>query len=199
MLEELTKQFGKKNIPDIRPGDTVRVSFKITEGSKTRLQTFEGICIGKKHGNSLNGSFSLRKISAGIGVERTFPIHSPLVTKLEKIKSRKVRRAKLYFIRDLVGKKAKKVKESKDYKMWEEAISEGEIAKVEEEKRIAAEEKTKKKEAEAEELEKKFAQAVSGHAEASAAHKQAEEKQDDISKKDTGGSGGKTSPQVSQK
>ncbi len=181
LLQDLTKQFGKKNIPDIRPGDTVRVSFKITEAGKTRLQTFEGICIGKKHGNSLDGSFTLRKISAGIGVERTFPLHSPLVTKLEKIKSRKVRRAKLYFIRDLVGKKAKKVKESKDYKMWEEAISEGEIAEVEEEKKIAAEKKAKKKEAEAEELEKKFQ-------EASAAHKQAEEK-DDLEKKDTGQGG----------
>ena len=178
LLADLTKQFGKKNIPDIRPGDTVRVSFKITEAGKTRLQIFEGICIGKKHGNSLNGSFTLRKISAGIGVERTFPLHSPLITKLEKIKSRKVSRAKLYFLRDLVGKKAKKVKESKDYKMWEEAISEEEIAKVEEEKRIAAEEKAKKKQKKAEELEKKFE-------EASAAHEQTQEKQDDTQKKDT--------------
>src|SRR3972149_2666024 len=104
LLQEISKQLGKKNIPDIRPGDTVRVYFKITEGSKTRIQTFEGICIAMKHGKSLNGSFTVRKISVdGIGVERVFPIHSPLITKLEKIKTRKVRHAKLYFVRGLVG------------------------------------------------------------------------------------------------
>ena len=168
LLDDLTKQFGKKNIPEIRPGDTLRVSFKITEAGKSRLQLFEGICIAKKHGDSLNGSFTVRKISAGVGVERTFPLHSPLITKIEKIKSRKVRRAKLYFIRDLVGKKAKKVKESKEYKMWEEALSETEIAQIEEEKKDAAAKKEAKKEKEKEELEKKFEAAA-------AAHKQAEE------------------------
>src|SRR3990172_5282879 len=156
MLQELTKQFGKKNIHQIRPGDTVRVSFKITEGAKTRIQTFEGICISKKHGETLNGSFTIRKISGGIGVERTFPLHSPLITKLEKVKSRKVRQSKLYFVRDLVGKKAKKAKEQKDYKMWEEAISEEEIANIEAEKKIAAEAKKAKKAQEEEELQKKF-------------------------------------------
>jgi len=165
LLDDLTKQFGKKNIPDIRPGDTVRVSFKITEAGKTRLQTFEGICVSRKHGNSLNGSFSIRKISSGIGVERSFPIHSPLVSKIEKIKSRKVRRAKLYFIRELSGKKAKKIRESKDYKMWEEALTEEEIAKIEEEKRQAAELKAAKKAEVKEELEKKFADAISSHQE----------------------------------
>lgn len=162
-LQELTQQFGKKNIPDIRPGDTVRVSFKITEGSKTRIQVFEGICLSTKHGKSLDGSFTLRKISSGVGVERTFPIHSPLITKLEKIKSRRVRRAKLYFIRDLVGKKAKKAREKKDYKMWEEALSEEELAKIEEEKKLAAEKKAEVKEKEKQELEKKFEQAVATH------------------------------------
>ncbi|MBM2820560.1 MAG: rplS [Candidatus Berkelbacteria bacterium] len=163
IVQDLTKLFGKKNIPEIRPGDTVRVSFKVTEGSKTRIQNFEGICLAKKHGNSLDGSFSLRKISGGIGVERTFPIHSPLVTKIEKIKSRKVHQAKLYFIRDLVGKKTKKVREEKDYKMWEEALTEEEIAKIEEEKRLAAEQKAAKKAKVQEELDKKFASAAAAH------------------------------------
>lgn len=162
-LQELTKTYGKKNIPDIRPGDTVRVSFKITEGNKTRVQAFEGICIKLSGGKSLNGSFTLRKISSGIGVERTFPLHSPLIAKLEKIKSRRVRRAKLYFIRDLVGKKAKKAKEEKDYKMWEEAISEEELARIEEEKKLAAEVKGREKEKEKEVLEEKFEQAVASH------------------------------------
>ncbi len=164
-IQDLTKQFGKKNIPEFRPGDTIRVSFKITEGNKTRIQIFEGICIAKKHGNGMNGSFTLRKISSGIGVERNFPIHSPLVTKLEKIKSRKVKQSKLYFIRNLVGKKAKKTKETKNYQMWEEAISEDEIANIEEKKKIAAEAKAAKKAEDESELEKKFEKAVSAHKE----------------------------------
>ncbi len=177
-LINLTKQFGKKNIPEISPGDTIKVSFKITEAGKTRLQVFEGICISTKHGKSLNGSFSLRKISGGVGVERTFPLHSPLVAKIEKIKSRKVRRAKLYFIRDLVGKKAKKAREQKDYKMWEEAISEEEIEKIDEEKKIAADKKKEIKAKEKEELDKKFEQAV-------ATHKEKEEKKDDNKEKES--------------
>ena len=164
-LQKLTKKFGKKNIPVVNPGDTVRVLFKITEGAKTRLQAFEGICISVKHGNSLNGSFTLRKMSSGIGVERNFPIHSPLVTKIEKIKSRKVRQSKLYFLRDLVGKKVKKAKETKDYKMWEEVFSEDEVAEVEEEKKLEAEKKAEEKAKKEEELEKKFEQAVATHKE----------------------------------
>lgn len=162
-LQDLTKQFGKKNIPQIRPGDTVRVSFKITEGGKTRVQLFEGICISLKHGKSLDGSFTLRKISSGIGVERTFPLHSPLLTKIEKLKSRRVRRAKLYFIRDLVGSKGKKAREKKDYKMWEEAFSEEELAEIEEEKKQAAGVKLEVKAKEKEELEKKFEKAIATH------------------------------------
>jgi len=190
LLDDLTKQFGKKNIPDIRPGDTVRVSFKITEAGKTRLQIFEGICVSRKHGDSLNGSFSIRKISSGIGVERSFPIHSPLIAKIEKIKSRQVRRAKLYFIRELSGKKAKKIRESKDYKMWEEALSEEEIAKIEETKRQAAVLKAAKKAQEKEALEKKFAQAISSHQ---------EEEQNAEGKVDSGQDGGASGEKVSSK
>lgn len=162
-LKDLTQQFGKKNIPQIKPGDTLRVFFKITEGDKTRIQTFEGVLISLKHGQSLNGSFTLRRISSGVGVERVFPLHSPLITKIEKIKSRKVRRAKLYFVRDLVGKKVKKASEVKDYKMWEEAVAEEEIEKIEEEKKGEAKKKAEKKAKEEEELKKKFDQAVASH------------------------------------
>lgn len=162
-LKQLTQQFGKKNIPDIRPGETLRVSFKIIEAGKARVQAFEGVCLAVKHGKSLNGSFTLRKISGGIGVERTFPLHSPLVTKLEKVKSRKVRRAKLYFLRNLVGKKAKKISEKKDYKMWEEAFSEEELARIEKEKKVLADKKAAEKTKKKEELEKKFEKAVEAH------------------------------------
>ncbi len=166
LLQDITKQFGKKNIPQINPGDTLRVYFKITEGNKTRIQVFEGVCIARKHGNTLDGSFTVRKISDGVGVERIFPIHSPLVTKIEKVKSRHVSRAKLYFIRDLVGKKAKKARETKDFKMWEEATSEEELTRIEEEKKIEAEKKATMKAQKEKELENKYEQAAAAHNEA---------------------------------
>lgn len=161
--QDLVKKFGKQNIPDIRPGDTVKVSFKITEGGKTRIQVFEGIVLALKHGKGLDGTVKIRKISGGIGVERTFPLHSPLISKFEKVKSVKVRQAKLYFLRDLVGKKKKKKIEKKDYELWEEALSEEELAKIEEDKAKVAEIKAEKKRKEKEELDKKFTQAVASH------------------------------------
>lgn len=166
-----TKQFTKKNIPEIRPGDTVRVHFKITESGKTRIQIFEGIVIALKHGKGLDGTVKIRRIASGVGVERTFPLHSPLITKFEKVKSRKVRRAKLYFLRDLVGKRAKKAHEEKESGMWEEALSEEEITRIEEEKAKAAQAKAKQKAEKEKELEEKFKQAE-------AAHKQAEAKEE---------------------
>lgn len=164
--QNLIKKFGKQNIPAVKPGDTVRVYFKITEGAKTRIQVFEGVCIALKHGRGLDGSMKLRKISAGVGVERTFPLHSPLITKFEKVKSVDVRRAKLYFLRDLVGKKKKKRTETKSFELWEEALSEEELAKIEADKAKVAEEKAAKKAKEAEALKAKFDQAVAAHMEA---------------------------------
>ena len=97
----------KTNLPDFKPGDTLRVKIIIKEkDGKVRYQYFEGVCIGKKHGDSRE-TFTLRKISQGIGVERTFPLHSPSVEEIEVKKRGIVRRAKLYYIRDRVGKKAK--------------------------------------------------------------------------------------------
>ncbi len=118
---ELVQQFGKKNIPDIRPGDIIRVYFKITEAGKIRIQVFEGLVIAQKHGKGLDGSIKLRKISGGVGVERTFPIHSPLITKFEKIGKVKVRRAKLYYSREVSAKQNKGL-EVKDYKLAEQDI-----------------------------------------------------------------------------
>ena len=86
---------------DMRTGDTVRVVQKVKEGDKTRLQTFEGLVIAQKHGRELGGTFTVRKISAGIGVERIFPIHSPMIDKIEIVRrAQRVRRAKLYYIRE---------------------------------------------------------------------------------------------------
>lgn len=169
---KLIEKFGKKNIPGIRVGDTVRVYFKVTEGSKTRIQVFEGICMALKHGKGLDGTMKIRKISSGVGVERTFPLHSPLITKFEKVKSIKVRRAKLYFLRDLVGKKARrKGGELKDFQIWEEALSEEELAKIEEEKKQAAEKKAAEKAQKEAELKEKFDQAVAAHKETDAEEK----------------------------
>lgn len=162
-LQDLTKTYQKKNIPDIRVGDTIRVSFKITESGKTRVQPFEGLVIAMKHGKGLDGSVKVRRVSGGFGVERTFPLHSPLIVKFEKIKSYSPRRAKLYFVRDLVGKKRQKVSEKKEYAMWEEAMGEEELAQVEEEKAKAAEEKAKIKEEKEKELEEKFEKAAAAH------------------------------------
>jgi large subunit ribosomal protein L19 len=165
-IQELTKSYKKKNIPDICVGDTVRISFKITEGTKTRIQAFEGLVITTKHGKGLDGSIKVRRVTGGIGVERTFPIHSPLIVKFEKIKSYAPGRAKLYFVRDLIGKKKKKVAEKKDNQVWEESMGEEEIAAIEADKVAEAEAKAAEKAEKEKELEEKFEQAVASHLEA---------------------------------
>jgi large subunit ribosomal protein L19 len=109
-LDIFNKAQTRKEIPDIRPGDIVRVQLKLAEKTKRgaeRTQTFEGLVIAKKHGNGINGTFTVRKISEGIGVERIFPIFSPAIIKIETVRRSKVRRAKLYYMRERAGKKAR--------------------------------------------------------------------------------------------
>jgi len=116
----------KKNVPELRAGDRVRVHQKIQEGGKSRIQVFEGLIIKTQHGRGINGSFTVRRISLGVGVEKCFPLHMPAITKIEKLKSTKVRRAKLYYIRGLIGKAAKRLKKEKENKeVWEDVIAEG--------------------------------------------------------------------------
>ena len=100
----------KNKIPDIKVGDTVRVHQRITEGNKQRIQVFEGIVIKKQNGG-LNETFTVRRVAYGVGVEKTFLIHSPLIEKIELVRVGKVRRAKLYYLRDRIGK-ASKTKEN---------------------------------------------------------------------------------------
>jgi len=102
-IDRLTE---KKRIPTFRPGDTLRVTVKITEGDKSRLQAFEGMCIARKN-NSVNSNFTVRKISHGEGVERVFPLFSPIVDKIEVVRKGDVRRAKLYYLRERTGKRAR--------------------------------------------------------------------------------------------
>ena len=97
----------KKDLPDIRPGDTIRVYQKIKEKDKERIQTFEGLVIARKHGKGISATITVRREISGIGVERVFPIHSPTIEKIEALKRGKVRRAKLYYLRKTKGRKAK--------------------------------------------------------------------------------------------
>ncbi len=100
-------------MPDIRPGQTVKVYQRIKEGAKERIQPFEGLVLATKHGRGLDGTFTVRKIAEGIGVERVYPLHSPTIEKVEILKDSKVSKAKLYYMRKRSGKKARM--KSKDY------------------------------------------------------------------------------------
>src|SRR6185503_19828689 len=108
---EMTAVAGKRELPEFEPGDTVRVHVRVTQGTRTRLQAYEGVVISRK-GGGLNESFTVRKVSYGEGVERVFPIHSPIVEKVELVRRGKVRRAKLYYLRGIRGKSARIVEAS---------------------------------------------------------------------------------------
>ena len=106
IVEMIEKEYIKQEVPQFEVGDTVKVYVKVVEGTRERLQAFEGIVIAKKNGG-VRESFTVRRVSFGIGIERTFQLHSPRVDKIELVRHGKVRRAKLYYLRDLSGKAAK--------------------------------------------------------------------------------------------
>ena len=110
LVELIEKENQTKEITPFKVGDTVKVYFKIVEGNKERIQVFEGLVIARKNGG-IRETFTVRKISFGVGVERTFPVYSPRIDKIEVVREGKVRRAKLYYIRDLSGKAGVRVKE----------------------------------------------------------------------------------------
>ena len=109
LIQALDKQSLRDDGADFSPGDTVRVLYNVREGSKERIQAFEGVCIGRR-GAGTGETFTVRKISSGIGVERVFPLHAPSVTAIEVVRRGKVRRAKLYYLRSRIGK-ATRIKE----------------------------------------------------------------------------------------
>jgi large subunit ribosomal protein L19 len=111
-LDSIDAASMRTDIPVFRPGDTVKVHVKVVEGSRSRVQVFQGVVI-RRHGGGVRETFTVRKVSFGVGVERTFPVHSPVVDHLEVVMRGDVRRAKLYYLRDLRGKKAK-IKEKRD-------------------------------------------------------------------------------------
>ena len=104
-----------KNIPDFKAGDTVKVGYKVTEGTRSRVQNYEGVCIARKNGNGIAGSFTVRKISFGEGVERVFPLYSTNIESVTVVRRGRVRRAKLYYLRSRRGKSAR-ISEDTNYK-----------------------------------------------------------------------------------
>ena len=120
--EQMAKLSAGKEIPDFAPGDTVLVNVKVTEGERTRVQAYEGVCIGRA-GSGLNENFTVRKISYGEGVERVFPLYSPMIDSIKLVRKGKVRRAKLYYLRGRRGKSARIV-EKQDRQTTAEAASE---------------------------------------------------------------------------
>jgi large subunit ribosomal protein L19 len=121
IIEQLEKEQAaaiaeKRTLPDFAPGDTVRVNVRVVEGSRTRVQAYEGVCIARA-GSGLNESFTVRKISYGEGVERVFPCYSPLVESVDVVRRGKVRRAKLYYLRGRTGKAARIVEKKQDKKV----------------------------------------------------------------------------------
>ncbi len=106
LLKSLEAKYIKNDVPEFSPGDTLRVHVKIKEGDKERIQVFQGTVIARG-GGGINEAFTVRKVSAGVGVERVFPLHSPTVAKIQLVKKGRVRRSKLYYLRGLTGKKAR--------------------------------------------------------------------------------------------
>jgi len=106
LINTVTANQLRTDIPDFKPGDTLRVHARVIEGEKERIQVFEGVCL-RRRGSGIHATFTVHKVSNGIGVERTFPLHSPRISKIENKKSGKVRRAKLYYLRRLRGKAAR--------------------------------------------------------------------------------------------
>lgn len=161
ILAEITQKHLKKNVPTFRVGDTLRVHQKIKDidakgKERERIQVFEGIVIAMKHGDGINGTFTVRKIAAGgIGVERVFPLHAPQIVKIERLKSAHVRRSKLYFLRDVRSAAMRLPKDVRNPEVWEEKEAAAEIEALKEE---AAEAAAEKAEDEAEEAATESAQ-----------------------------------------
>ena len=106
LIDQVEREYMKESVPEFSIGDTVRVNVRIKEGDKERIQAFEGVVIARKNGG-VRETFTVRKISYGVGVEKTYPVHSPKIAGIEVVRRAKTRRAKLYYVRDLTGKAAK--------------------------------------------------------------------------------------------
>ena len=175
--EQLEKLAAERPIPDFGPGDTLRVNVKVVEGTRERIQAFEGVCIGRKNAG-LNSGFTVRKLSYGEGVERVFPLYSPAIAGIEVVRRGDVRRAKLYYLRGLTGKRAriaektdwdsakKKAKDGKEAGAApEEKVSEAPVEEKAPAKEAKKPKKAKKKETKKKKKEEKVAVPETGEAE----------------------------------
>lgn len=131
-IQHFAKQSMKQNAPVLRAGETVRVHQKIREGNKERIQVFEGLVISVRGSKAINSSFVVRRIASGVGVERTFPLHSPNVVKVERVKAGKVRQSKLFYMRERFGRNARLRNEIASKETWEEPTVVAEELPVEE-------------------------------------------------------------------
>ncbi len=167
LLKEITDAQKKPEVVDMRSGDTVRVYQKIKEGNKTRIQMFEGVVIRTDRKNSLDSRITVRKITSGVGVEKSYLLHSPLVEKVEVIKRGKVRRNYLTFLRGRAGKSARLVGKDFDKSInnVRDPKAEAEAERIKEEARVAAEAKAAEKAAEEAKLEAQAAEVEARHAE----------------------------------
>ena len=145
--EQIDRLISKKRIPAFRPGDTVKVTLKIVEGERSRLQIYEGICIARKN-NSVNSKFTVRKMSHGEGVEKVFPLFSPNIDKIEVVRKGDVNRAKLYYLRDRTGKRARIADSGRKDEIDQYVLSED----VEEEVKISVEPSTENEQIKPEEV-----------------------------------------------
>ena len=150
---QIERLVSKKRIPAFRPGDTIKVTLKIVEGERSRLQIYEGICIAKKN-NSVNSKFTVRKMSHGEGVEKVFPLFSPNIDKIEVVRKGDVNRAKLYYLRDRTGKRARIADSGRKDEIDQYALSET----IEEEVKILAEPTTENEQSKPEEVVSKTSQ-----------------------------------------
>lgn len=175
LLNVVAKKHEKTNAPQLRAGDVVRVHQKVREGSKERIQVFEGIVIRVRGGRSTNGTFTVRRVSGGIGIERTFPLHLPSITKVEKTRSIAIRQARPYFLRDLTARALrKKAKgELEAFVTWEEQAAVEEEEKIKEAQAAEAE---AREQAKAEEEAKAEAAVEAAKARHEEAEKPADEK-----------------------
>jgi large subunit ribosomal protein L19 len=135
---QLDKLLAERDIPPFRPGDTIRVQVRVVEGTRERIQAFEGVCIGRRNAG-LNSSFTVRKISYGEGVERVFPLHSPRIDAIEVVRRGSVRRAKLYYLRGRRGKSARIIEDTSQRRAQEAAAHNEAVAADVEAKAKAAE------------------------------------------------------------
>jgi len=125
IIDKVNKMHERKKIADVSTGDRVRVHQKIREGNKERIQVFEGVVIKTSGGKGIQGSFTVRRIASSVGVEKTFPLHLPTIVKVEKLKSAKVGQSRIYYVRGLVGRAAKRLKKEKEVSdVWEDVIEE---------------------------------------------------------------------------